>query len=309
MAIEKDELQMDSATTVFFERELESVRKKTYDVKKIPLKARTVFPVNFEDHEGSTAITYRQYDTFGLAKIIANYADDLPIADVEGKEFTSPVKELGTSFTYSFKEIRAAKKTNKPLQQKKAGAARRAVAELENRLAFFGDSSSNLPGLLTNPNIPRVGVAANGSGETEWENKTATEILADLSACINTPSNLTGGTEDATDLMISNQKYNYIRNTYSDARGEYTILNVFLKNNPQIKNVFPMSELDGAGFNGTDVMVAFNRDIDKLEMAVPMEFLIHAPEKRGLSYKVPCEESFGGVIVFYPFSVCISEGL
>lgn len=309
MTVKKDELQMDASTTVFFERELESMRKNSYDVKKIPLKSRTAIPVNFQDHEGAQVISYRQYDTFGMAKIISNYADDLPIVDVSGKEFFSPVKTLGVAFMYSVQEVRAAAKSKLPLTQKRSEAARRAVAEAENRYAIIGDPSTGLPGLLTNPNIPRVGVAANGSGETQWENKTAQEILADLSACINTPSNLTGGTESAKDLLISNRKYNFMKNAYTDDRGEYSVLAVFKKNNPEIRQIIPMSELDGAGYNGTDVMVAYDRDIRNLEMAIPMEYLVHAPQQNNLAYKVPVEENFGGVIVFYPFSLCISEGL
>src|SRR6056297_929719 len=290
----QEEVLMDDATTVFFFRELEHVRMKSYDVKKVPLHARQVFPLDFEVNEGATSVTYHQFDTFGQAKVIANYADDLDVSDVAGKEFTSNVKSLGTSFGYSFSDVRKAKMTNRPLNQMKATAARRTVAELENRVAFFGDEDSNLQGLLDNPNIPRLAAGANTSGETQWENKTPDEVLADMNTCFNTPNNLTKGTEKALDVAISNERYNYISSTYADTDNKVTILEAFKKAHQEIRNIYAVSELDEAGYNDTGVMIAYNKSPLHLQMVIPMEFIIHAPQQRNLGYKVPCEESFGG---------------
>ena len=78
---------LDANESAFFQRELEYVKSNTYDVKYPELKARRLFPLNPEVDPGATKITYQQYDQTGIAKIIANYADDLPRADIKGKEF------------------------------------------------------------------------------------------------------------------------------------------------------------------------------------------------------------------------------
>ena len=88
---------LDSAQTIFFARELEAKKAQTYDVIRAPLKAFELIPVSTEAGPGAEAIVYEQYDSTGIAKIIANYADDLPRAEVKGQEFTARVKSVGNS--------------------------------------------------------------------------------------------------------------------------------------------------------------------------------------------------------------------
>lgn len=105
--------------------------------------------ISTEAGAGAEYITYRQYDSVGVAKIIANYADDLPRADVTGKEFTSPIRGIGIGYGYSVQEIRAAEMTGKALDARKASAAMKAHEQLINRLIFNGDAEYGLPGFLT----------------------------------------------------------------------------------------------------------------------------------------------------------------
>ena len=80
-------VNLDAGETVFFARELESKKSQTYDVVKAPLKAFELIPVSMDAGAGAETISYQQFDETGISKIIANYADDLPRADVKGKEF------------------------------------------------------------------------------------------------------------------------------------------------------------------------------------------------------------------------------
>ena len=45
--------------------------------------------MNNSVNPGATTITYRQWDNFGMAQIISNYADDPPLMDALVEEFTS----------------------------------------------------------------------------------------------------------------------------------------------------------------------------------------------------------------------------
>ena len=82
---------LDADGAFFFQRQLEHIKAKSYDVRYAELKARMLFPVSNEGGPGITNITYRTYDQVGSAKIINAYADDLPRADVNGIETTIPV--------------------------------------------------------------------------------------------------------------------------------------------------------------------------------------------------------------------------
>ena len=122
----------DANESIFFARELEHIKTKTYDKKFAALTATSVIPVSNEVNPGAESITYYQYEPTGMAKIISNYATDLPRADVKGKPFTSVVKGIGSSYGYSIQDVRAARMAGKPLEQRKANAARLAIDQFQS---------------------------------------------------------------------------------------------------------------------------------------------------------------------------------
>ena len=73
--------------------------------------------------------------------------------------------------------------------------------------------------------------------------------------------------------------------------------------------IFSWHMLEGAGNGDTDRMVIYDRDPDKLQLEIPMEFLQHDPQARNLEFVVPCEERFAGVIIYYPLSICYVDGI
>jgi len=154
---------IDADGAVFFQRQLEHIKARSYDVLYAALKARELFPVSNEAGPGVTNITYRTYDQAGAAKIINAYADDLPRADVAGKETTIPVRSVGISYGYNLDEIQSSQLTGLGLDQRRANAARRSVEQIVNDVAYFGDATSGMPGLFDNPNIP-TGVAVDPGG-------------------------------------------------------------------------------------------------------------------------------------------------
>ena len=58
---------VDADGGVFFQRQLEHIKAKSYDVLYANLKARELFPVSNEAGPGVTTITYRTYDIAGAA--------------------------------------------------------------------------------------------------------------------------------------------------------------------------------------------------------------------------------------------------
>ena len=218
---------LDADQAVFFTRQLEQIKAKSYDVKYAELQARNLFPVSNEGGAGITSITYRTYDHKGMAKIINAYAKDLPRADISGKETTIPVKETGISYGYTVKEIASSQLSGLGLDQRRANAARRATEELINNIAFFGDAVHNLPGFLTNPNIPVQTVVDPGAG-TEFVNKTPDQILFDINDLFSDIFNNTKMVERANRLILPPAQYTYINDTYRATNSDITILNLIL---------------------------------------------------------------------------------
>jgi hypothetical protein len=302
-------VRLDANETAFFTRELESIKAKTYDIKYPELKARRLFPVSFEAGPGAESIVYQQFDQIGMAKLIASYADDLPRADVVGREFTARVKSIGASFGYNIQEIRAAVKAGRPLQARKASAAKRAVSYLENKVAFFGDSATGLVGFLSHPNVTKTNAPNGVSGTATWATKTPDEILKDMNDAANGIVTISKGMEIPDTMILPMAQYNYIKSTARSANSDKTILQYFLENNGYIKTVEWVSELLGAGASGKDCLVCYRKDPDALTLEIPQDFEQFPEEQRGLEYIVACHQRIGGVIVYYPLSVNILSGI
>jgi hypothetical protein len=301
----------DSSESLFLLRQLDYIKTQTYDVKYAELKARKLIPVSSEADPGAEKIFYRQYDQSGLAKVVSNYADDLPRADVAGKEFFASVKTLGASYAYNLQEMRAAVYGNVPLEQRRANAARRSIAQLENRIAFFGDTASGLQGLLTNSNITSVTIPADGTGASKlWTAKTPDQILRDLNLVANTIVSTSLGVEIPDTLLLPIAQYNYIASTARSANSDTTILNYFLQNNPYIKAVEWVNELYHAAGGGTlDVIFAYRRSPEVLTMEVPSDFEQLELQVNNLEYKIPCIERFGGILIYYPLALAFGTGI
>lgn len=303
-------VKLDANESAFFARELEHVKAKSYDVVYPQLKARMMIPVSYDAGPGAETITYYQYDQVGMAKIISSYANDLPRVDVKGKPFTSPVRSLGAAYGYNVQEIRAAQMAGKPLEQRRANAARQAIEQQINRIGFFGDSEFGLLGLIGHPNIPTDTVAADGTGSaTEWSAKTPDQIIRDMNALANGIVTLTNGVEAPDTLAMPLDQFSYISSTPRSSTSDTTILAFFLANNPYIKDVVPLVELAGAGTGGADIMIAYKRDPDKLTLEIPQDFEQFPPQEDGLEFEIACHARCGGVIVYYPLSISVGEGI
>lgn len=301
---------LDAGETAYFQRELEHVKSQTVDVKYSELKARSIFPVSYEAGPAAESITYYQYDQTGIAKIIGAYARDLPRANVRGKKFTSAIESLGLSYGYSLQEVRASAATGKSLPQRKANAARRGHEQKINDLAYLGDAEYNIPGFLTNPNIP-VQTAANNAGATStlWVNKTPDEILEDMHELVSDIVTLTKMTEIPTTLLLPVAQFNYIAKKRIGDGSTDTILKHFLETSPYIKEVDWLVELAGAGTNGADIAVAYKRHPDALTLEIPQDFEQLPVQELGLEFEIPCHSRCGGVIVYAPLSAGILEGI
>jgi hypothetical protein len=306
----KKYVNLDAEQGVFFQRELEKIKSKSYDVKYAELKARSLLPVSFEAGPGAESITYRQYDMTGVAAIIANYAKDLPRADIKAKEFTSPVKSLGASYGYNVQEIRASQMTGKSLEQLRANAAKRGIEQSINTIAFFGNSETGLAGFINNANIGTFTVPNDGSGSsTLWANKTPDQIIRDLNGLINKTVTDTKGVDAADTVILPLSSYNYIASTPRSSTSDTTILEFFMKSNPYVKEVTWLNELETAGSGPSKRMMAFRRDPDFLTLEIPQDFEQFPEQEQGLEFVVPCHARIGGVILYYPLSVVKGDGI
>lgn len=293
---------IDANEQMFFERQLEFVKTELYEKRYPTLKARELIPVSTSAPRGAKTIIYRMYDKVGFAKIVANYATDFPKVTVTASEETAKVKRLGDSFSYTVDDIQAAIMSNINLESRLALAAQRGIMELENRIAFFGDTAAGLGGFLTNANIPETVAPNGGGGSPLWSSKSPDEVIFDIATNINTVITQSNGVENPNTVLFPVTAYAYLATTPRSSTTDTTILEFLKKVFPQITRWDWLNELETAGTGSTRLMIAYNRDPMNLTLEIPEDFNVYPAQERGLEYEVPCSSKTAGVIVYYPLT-------
>lgn len=305
--------------SVFFARELDYIKSQSYDVEYPEFTALTLFPISNEVDPGAETVTYYSYDKTGLAKIISNYATDLPRADAKGKPTTAIIKSMGDSYGYSVQEMRASRMAGKSLDVRKAEAARYQIDYLANKIAWSGDEETGLMGVLSPGNdIPFYAIPANGSGgSTKWKDKTPEQILADANGMQAQVAKITKNVERPDTLVLPSDVFIDISTRHIPATG-FTVMKFLLENAPYIKEIIAASELQddafdinpyATGSNPQSVALLFKKDARKLTIEHPLPFYQYPLQPQGLEVIVPCESRTAGAIIYFPLSLLIALGI
>lgn len=306
------------AASVFFARELDFVKSQSYDVEYPEFTALSLFPMSSEVDPGAETVTYYSYDKTGLAKIISNYATDMPRADVKGKPTTAIIKSLGDSYGYSIQEMRASRMAGKSLDTRKAESARYQIDYLNNKIAWNGDAETGLKGVLSTDNdVPLYTVANGAKGTTSWADKTEDEILADITGMLKQMATVTKKVEKPDTLALSSDAYIEIQNKRIEGTAT-TVLKYIQDNIPDIKQIVSCPELDAdsvetnpyaAASDGKAVALLFKNDSRKLSIENPLPFMQYPIQTQGLEVVVPCEARTAGAMIYYPMSLLIAVGV
>lgn len=291
----------DEQTSVFFARQLEHVRAQALEVKKAPMEAFQVFPVQTDIPVGAESAVQYIYDSLGTAKIISNYADDLPRVNVAATKQTVTVFDLGDSYGYNEKEIRNAQFANVNISARKALMARRAIDRKLDSIAWNGDETHNIIGFLNNPNISEYGVTVNAAKTTKIEDMTADEAIKFFNNFIESIPLATHEVEHANTVLFYPKAYNHLATTrIPDTMN--TVLQFLQGVHPEVTRWMKVGKLAGAGNSGKDLVFAGYFDPSYIRLEIPERFRQHEVQKRNLEYVIDCTASAVGVTVFIPYA-------
>lgn len=315
MAHRIDSNRLDAAESVFFKRELEAIDKKVYEKKYPQLIARSLIPTIGGVSPWQKVYTWREFDKKGSAKIIADYADDLPRVDVSGEEFSQLIKTLGDSYWYSIDEVQAAKGMGTPLDEMRAMAARYFIESKVDSILATGDAATGMKGLLNLSSTTTFTAGTKTAGGLTWgtiaaPNATGPEVAADLIGIVSKLNETTKGLWSKFKIVLPLEQYNYAAQIRMSTLGDQTALDFVLKVCPFIQDITPWVKCDLAGAGGsTDRMAAYPYDEMVLGALVPSEFEILPAQERNLAFVVNCKATVGGVICRYPVAVAYCDGI
>lgn len=299
--------QLDAAESVFFARQLEHIKAQTYDIRYPELKARMFVPVSNEAGAGATSVTYRQFDRVGRAKLIGANAKDIPRVDVHGDEFNRPVRTAADCYGWTVMEVQAAAMAGVGLNTQRAAAARRAIEELLDEVAAIGAADHGIAtGFINCAQVPTQDVVTGGGGYF-WSQKTADEIIKDVSSAIQRIRTASLDTEMPDTIVLPPAQHALIATTPRSTQSDTTILKFILAAFPMITAIESWYRLKDAGAGSTDRMIIYKRSADKVQQEITQEFNQLPVQEQGLEFIVNAMAKTAGTAFYYPLSADYSD--
>lgn len=301
-------LHLDANETAMLDRQLKYVETQTYDIQYPELRHRKYIPQDTSVPAGAESILYRQYDRVQNAKIVADFADDIPFADVIAREFPIPIKTVGTAFKYSLRDLEHSAFSGVPLDSMKAAAARDSIERELDDIACVGRPEVGLLGLINNPNVDVIGVDT-ANGQTLWNpTKTSTGIIADLAKISNYVVTKTNQIYGVNTILMGVPLFQLIKNMPYSPNSDRTVLEWFKSNNPGVE-IDGWNKLNTANAAGTGPrIVAYFKDPRVLQEKNPLPFTQLPPQAKAMAFVVYCRALTAGVHIYQPGAVVYMDG-
>ena len=287
----------------FYISQLTNLEAKIYETKYRNIIYPELVPVDTSDPEWIDSVSYISYDAVTMGKFIAANGKDLPQSDIDANITTVPVGYAGNSYGYTVEELRKSQQMRIPLDAAKASAAFRGAQEHAQKVAFFGDSSRNMTGLLNNANL------ALDNSTVDWDTGTGQDIIDDMNGLLIKVWNNSANVHIPDTLLIPSARYAQISSQRMDTGTDTTVLEFFLGTSRFIKSVEPWYACDTAGALGVKRAVAYRPEVDAVFYKMPREFQMLPAEARGLRFVIDCIAEYGGVHARKPKTITYADGI
>lgn len=268
-----------------------------------------MIPVDTSAHPFTQTVAFMSSDMYGKADWINGNADNIPLAGTTRAMFKSAVHTAAIGYGYGWEEVNQAIKMGFNLQADDAVAARRAYEEMMQRVAYSGDASKGMQGLLN-----YAGVAIKAAAK-KVELMTEDEVLAEINGMILDVATATKYTSIADTVLLPARVLNYLA-TKRLGDTQITLLEWIMKNNTytattgQPLTIRMLLELETAGTGNVSRSIAYRRSDDVLKMHIPMVHRFLPVWQRGpLTWEVPGVFRLGGLDIRKPAEVRYVDGL
>lgn len=295
------------------QRLFNQISTEVYGLQRANLEATTFVPKQNGVNEWAGSFTYKKLSELGMAKLISDYAEDLPPV-ARGLELkTIDIRDIGCSYGYSEAELNQWLVNGIDLSRDEADTARRAIDEKVDEIILKGDSSISLEGLLNNSNVSTTTIEGNGAttSSTKWKDKTTAQIVKDVQAMITTISTGSKNTIKADSLLVPTSAFVHIATTQIGENCSDTILD-YLKRvfaSQGLKNIDECGTCDGIGTSSADRLVLYKRDPSCVAYVLPIPFRQKEAQACSLHYSVPCYARVGGTIIKNLKSITYGDGV
>ena len=276
-----------------------------------------LIPVDTSANEWAKSVTYYSSDKMGAAGWFHHYAKDIHVADINRTKNEIGIEMADIGYRYTLEELgQAMMVPGTNLTTDRASAARRAYEEMVDNVALRGDDEKNFKGILDYPGISTAIAAASGNGNsTEWDDKDADQILADVNAAITGMWADTLQIEMADTILLpvlpmARLAVLRIPNTSQTALQFLMLNNIYTHQTNQPLTIRAVRGLETVGTGGRGRMIAYRRDPSVLKMHIPMTHRFLPVWQTGpLVFDVPGIFRLAGLEIRRPGAVRYVDGI
>jgi hypothetical protein len=187
---------------------------------------------------------------------------------------TSPLTLWAMQIGWTIPELESAQKIGRPIDTQKFGAMQVKHQMDIDEQVYVGDTALGLYGLVNSPLITNTANAVTG----DWATATADEILADVNELITSVWAASAYTACPDELRLPPVAFaQLVSRKVSDA-GNISILQYLRDNSMSMSvngrpiNIQPLKWLVGAGAGGSDRMLAYTKNVDRVRFPlVPLQ--------------------------------------
>ena len=223
---------------------------------------------------------------------------------------------------YTILELESAAKLGRPIDaQKYQGLTLKHQMDIDE-MVYIGDTGTGDTGLVNNSLVTNVSnLPAGTSGFTQWNKKTADEILNDVNTMLTSVWQASAWAVVPNRLLLPPAVFGYVSTQKVSSAGNVSILRYIMENNLLTTSgegkltILPVKWLIGAGVGGTigttgtvDRAVVYTKDKDRVRY--PMTLLNRTPiQYDSIYHKTTYFCRLGAVEVVYPETIGYFDGL
>lgn len=328
--------------TLFLLRQLQYVRSEIRTIDYPEHKALQFLPLATDIPASVSQYVYFVRDRKGKSRIQnSNAKSPMPRFDITTAERSGRVVSLEGCYGWTIDELREAARLNMDLPSLKAENSRDILLRDTDEVLRTGQLTSqdagapaqtagDVGGFLNHTEVAVSGTALNfkdeggvqhtttfGAAFRDWylASTTADDMISDLAALEQTIINATLDTHRPDTLLLATSLKNKMSTTKMSQSSDKTVLQYYLTNSQNIRNIDSWIYLDQAGVSDSGTgsrpyknrLVMYQRDKRVLEAVNPIEYEQQAAQIEGFEFTIPCRSKVGGVKIYNPRAVMYAD--
>ncbi|MCF0178629.1 MAG: DUF2184 domain-containing protein [Bacteroidales bacterium] len=287
------------AAGIWTVKQLTASLNRVYEREYAPTSVVNLFPVTSEIPGHAKYFEYPELDAVGVAQIVADYTDDLPIVDALATEKQGKVFRFGNAYLISIDEIKAGAATGSSLQTRKQSIAFEAHDNLLDKLVWSGSTPHGINSVFNSPNVNQVTQTTGGWVSAEVATNDVTRLIDSIETATN-------GFHRANRILLPASARRLMQKLATNTTISYAEL--FTRNNPGVELQY-LAFLDNYDGLGGKAAMAYEYDPLNMSIEIPEATNALPAQPKDLHFRVPVTSKSTGLVIYRPLTMAIMKGI